>query len=189
MKRVKRAANDCEVLREARKKKQRTTAAASHPDPITESGYNKPSTPITRSFDTPTPGRLLYHDASTNTKCSFLLTPTHGSPDPLSNTSDLNASQAPALDEIEAQEEVTSHSAFHSTSLVSSTIDSVEDDELSPLLEFCALHIARFASQRNCHRHNLPPCISASYSCPPGTRYFASLRLVSYHKTCAGHAR
>ena len=143
MARLKRAANDPQVLREARNKKQRTTTAHWNPDPDTESGSDKPSTPVTQSFDTAAPDRLQYH----------------GSPPHRSANSNPTAFQAPALVEIEAQEQISCNSDFRSASPASSTVNLVDDGELTPLSEFRSRHITRVADQRDRRRCNPPPRI------------------------------
>ena len=173
MARLNRAANDPQLLREARNTCRRTTTAHWNPDSDTESGSDEPSTPATHSFDTAAPDRLQYH----------------GSPPHLSTTSNSTAFQAPALVEVEAQEEISCNSDFRSASPASSTVHVVDDGEPSQLSEFRARHILRVANQRNRRRSNPPPRVWIVYTCRPCARSIESQRQLSYHRTSGRHAR
>ena len=151
MARLKRASNDPEVLREASNKNRRTISAHRNPDFATESRSDQPSTPVTRSFDTAADDRLQYHESPPN----------------WSTNSDITAFQAPALVEIEAEEEISCNSDFGSAFPASSAIDLVVDRQPSPLSEYRARHIARVADQRVRHRRNPLPRIETVYTCRP----------------------
>ena len=169
MARLKRAANDPQVLIEARLRNRRTTAARLDPDSDSGSGSDRPSTPVTTCFAADT---VQY-----------------GSPSHRSAASSSTAFRAPRLVEIEAEEDTCPQLDIVCASPAPSTIDLVDSAEPSPLSEYRARHIARVADQRARRHRNPPPRLRTVYTCRPCARSFTSQRQLSHHKTSGRHAR
>ena len=195
MARLKRAANDPEVQREAAAKRRRTavtSTAATDPAQATaadspQAAVADPPQTATADLDSPAVDPDL---AAANHTCPDFSRPETPFSDAFDVDSNYTEFCAPPFIDIEAADcQLEANTASRSASFESSTIDLVDEDEPAPLSEFRARHIMRVAEQRARRRCNPPPSNRTAYTCRPCARSFTSRRQLSFHQASGRHQR
>ena len=205
MARLKRAANDPAVLREAAAKPRRVAVAAADPDSATADPNSATADPDSATAD-PDSATAGPDSPATNPDCatadldlgavdqspvnSVLSRPSTPISDAFDVDSNYTEFHGPRFIYIEAADgQLEGTTASRSASSASSTIDLVDEDEPAPLSEFRARHIVHVTEQRARRRRNPPPCNRTTYTCRPCARSFTSQRQLAFHQASGRHAR